>query len=118
MSEQSITEHAISPDDLAELSIDALIDIIRVDEKSADYDLVEAALVKREEMLKPTLVTTNTELRQATVELMASKFVFEARKDELEEEVQEKRRLEKELKIEKRKNDALLQQLVLTEKEL
>ncbi|XLR44621.1 hypothetical protein S83_029281 [Arachis hypogaea] len=109
MSEESVTEHAISPDDLAELSIDALIDIIRVDEKFADYDLVEVALVKREEMLKATLVTTDAELRQAKVKMMAANFIFKARKDELEEDVQERRWLEKELNTEKRKNDVLLQ---------
>ncbi|RYR11038.1 hypothetical protein Ahy_B05g079532 [Arachis hypogaea] len=44
MSQESIMDHAISPDDLAELSIAALINIIRGDEKCANCDLVEAAL--------------------------------------------------------------------------
>ncbi|XLR51079.1 hypothetical protein S83_001751 [Arachis hypogaea] len=46
MSLESVTDHAISPDDLAKLLIEALIDIIRVDEKPADYDLIEATLVR------------------------------------------------------------------------
>ncbi|XP_015960115.1 uncharacterized protein LOC107484023 [Arachis duranensis] len=118
MSEEPATDHAITIDDLVDLSIEVLIDIIRGVEKSADYDLVEAALVKREEVLKAALVTTDAELRQAKVEMMAAKFIFEAKKDELEEEVQERRRLKRDLKIEQRKNDVLRRQLDVTEKEL
>ncbi|XLU67325.1 hypothetical protein S245_026378 [Arachis hypogaea] len=55
ISKESITDHDVSPIDLTEQPIASLIDIIRIDEKSADCDLVEAELFRRKEIWEARL---------------------------------------------------------------
>ncbi|XLR58840.1 hypothetical protein S83_009512 [Arachis hypogaea] len=55
MSKETVTDPTVSPVDLTEEPMSNLINIVCTNEKSADFDLVEAELVRREELWEARL---------------------------------------------------------------
>ncbi|XLR51158.1 hypothetical protein S83_001830 [Arachis hypogaea] len=88
-----------------------MIDIIHRDEKCADCDLVEAALVKREKNLKAKLQTTTEQLRVAKVAQLTANVKLKAKEMQVEEGKKALRRLEMMLRMAWHKNEMTVNQM-------
>ncbi|XLT24783.1 hypothetical protein HN873_056075 [Arachis hypogaea] len=111
MSKETVTDHAVSPVDLAEHPISTLIDIVRTDEKSADCDLVEAELVRREEIWEARLRKISDELFEAGSERVNLMVKLKKKEDQLEEEEKARRREEKLLHREQQHCEATVRRM-------
>ncbi|XLT33278.1 hypothetical protein HN873_064570 [Arachis hypogaea] len=111
MSKETVTNHAVSPVDLAEHLISTLIDIVRTDEKSADCDLVEAELVRSEEIWEARLRKISDELFKAGSERVNLMVKLKKKDDQLEEEEKARRREEKLLRREQQHCEATVRRM-------
>ncbi|XLR51076.1 hypothetical protein S83_001748 [Arachis hypogaea] len=100
MSKETITDHAVSPVDFMDEPMSNLIDIVRTDEKSTDCDLVEAELIRREEIWEARLEKISYELFEVRSERLALMVKLKKKEDQLEEEEKARRREEKLLRAE------------------
>ncbi|XLT46022.1 hypothetical protein HN873_038626 [Arachis hypogaea] len=110
-SKETVTDHAVSPVDLTEHPISTLIDIVRTYEKSADCDLVEAELVRREEIWEARLRKISNELFEAGSERVNLMVKLKKKEDQLEEEEKARRREEKLLRREQQHCEATVRRM-------
>ncbi|QHO42232.1 uncharacterized protein DS421_5g152410 [Arachis hypogaea] len=86
MSKETVTDPTFSPVDLTEDPMSNLINIVRTNEKSADFDLVEAELVRREELWEARLEKVTDEVFQVNAKNVDLMVKLKKKADQLEEE--------------------------------
>ncbi|XLR61905.1 hypothetical protein S83_012577 [Arachis hypogaea] len=92
MSKGTVPDHAVSPVDLTTEPMSNMINIVCTDQKSADCDLVEAKLLRREDFWEERLVKASGELFEVNSERLALMVKLKKKKDQLKEEEKARRR--------------------------
>ncbi|XLR51304.1 hypothetical protein S83_001976 [Arachis hypogaea] len=95
MSKETVTDPTVSPIDLTEEPMSNLINIVRTNEKSADFDLVEAELVRKEELWEARLEKAAEEVFQVDAKNVDLMVKLKQKEDQLEEEKKARCREEK-----------------------
>ncbi|XLR40571.1 hypothetical protein S83_025231 [Arachis hypogaea] len=95
MSKETVTDPTVSPVDLTEEPMSNLINIFRKNEQFVDFDLIEAELVRREELWEARIEKTAEELFQVDAKNVDLMVKLKQKEDQLEEEKKARRREEK-----------------------
>ncbi|XLR21683.1 hypothetical protein S83_014406 [Arachis hypogaea] len=95
MSKETVTDPTLSPVDLTEEPMSNLINIFRTHEQSADFDLLEAELLRREGLWEARSEKAAEELFQLHAKNVDLMVKLKQMEDQLEEEKNARRRDEK-----------------------